>query len=182
MRMTRMMRHPSMVLVAVAAMAAPAAAPAHADDAPFTIGGKPVWFVTAGATAGGTVATGARGGFVGGELSLSRTIEARYLGAYADAYRDFGLDATYLTLGPEVGWIRRARFLPLSLGVDGGGVVRFADERAFGATGRVFVVAAGTFAVFARYAYLDAAEDDHVVQLGVTLKFPIAPPFGAATR
>ena len=172
------MRRSLLVLTAVAAMATPAAA----DDPPFTIGAKPVWFVTAGATAGGTVATGARGGFVGGELSLSRTIEAHYGGAYVDAYRDFGLDATYLTFGPEAGWIRRSRFTPLSLGVDGGGVVRFADERAFGATGRVFVVAAGTFAVFARYAYLDATEDDHVVQLGVTIKFPIAPPFGAATR
>jgi hypothetical protein len=173
------MRHLSMVLVAVAAAVA---APAHADDPPFTIGARPVWFVSAGPTAGGTVATGARGGFVGGELSLSRTIEAHYWGAYVDGYRDFGLDATYLTFGPEAGWIRRARFLPLSLGVDGGGVVRFADERAFGATGRVFFVVARTFAVFARYAYLDAAEDDHVIQLGITMKFPIAPPFGAATR
>lgn len=166
------------VVIAASVMARTAAA----EDPPFTIGARPVWFVTAGATAGGTVATGARGGFVGGEVSLSRTVEAHYLGLYVDAYRDFGVDGTYLTFGPEVGWIRRARFLPLSIGVDGGGAVRFADERALGATGRVFFVAAGTFAVFARYAYLDATEDDHVVQLGVTFKFPLAPPFGPATR
>jgi hypothetical protein len=175
-------RHPVLIGAVVAATVATAAAPAAADDPPFHIGARPVWFVSAGPTAGGTVATGARGGFVGGELSISRTIEAHYLGLYVDGYRDFGVDGTYLTFGPEVGWIRRARLLPLSIGVDGGGAVRFADERALGATGRVFVVAAGTFAVFARYAYLDAAEDDHVVQLGVTFKFPIAPPFGAATR
>jgi hypothetical protein len=172
------MRRPALILALVAAIASPAAA----DDPPFHLGAKPVWFLTAGATAGGTVATDTRGGFVGGEVSLSRTIEARYLGVYADAYRDFGVDGTYLTFGPEAGWIRRARFLPLSVGVDGGGVVRFADERAFGGTGRLFFVVAGTFAVFGRYAYLDAAEDDHVVQIGVTIKFPIAPPFGAATR
>jgi hypothetical protein len=158
------------------------AAPAFADDPPFTIGGKPVWFITAGPTAGGTVASGTRGGFVGGELSLSRTVEAHYVGLYVDAYRDFGIDGTYLTFGPETGWIRRSRFHPFSLGIDGGGVVRFADERAFGATGRVFFVAAGTFAVFARYAYLDAETDDHVVQLGVTIKLPLAPPFGPATH
>jgi hypothetical protein len=168
--------------LAVAAVLAAMAGSAAADDPPFTIGAKPVWFITAGATAGGTVGTGTRGGLVGGEVSVSRTIEAHYMGLYVDAYRDFGVDGTYLTFGPETGWIRRDRFHPFSLGIDGGGVVRFADERAFGATGRVFFVAAGTFAVFARYAYLDAAEDDHVVQLGVTIKFPLAPPFGPATH
>jgi hypothetical protein len=68
------------------------------------------------------------------------------------------------------------------LGLDGGGVVRFSDERAVGATGRVFVAMAGSFAIFARYAYLDASDDEHVVQLGVTIKFPLGPPFGAATH
>lgn len=170
-------------MAVVAALATTAmASTAAADDPPFHIGAKPVWFITAGATAGGTVATDTRGGFVGGEISLSRTIEAHYMGLYVDAYRDFGIDGTYLTFGPEVGWIRRARFLPLSVGIDGGAAVRFADERAMGATGRLFFVAAGSFAVFARYAYLDAAEDDHVVQIGLTFKFPLAPPFGAATR
>ncbi len=158
------------------------APPASADDPPFTIGARPVWFVSAGATAGGTVATGARGAFIGGEVSVSRTVEAHFLGLYADAYRDFGNDATYLTLGPEIGWIRRHRTSPLGLGFDGGGVVRFSDERAVGATGRLFVTVAGSFSIFVRYAYLDAADDDHVVQLGVTVKFPLGPPFGAATR
>jgi hypothetical protein len=170
------------IVAAVLAAATGTTLPAFAEDPPFHIGGKPVWYITAGPTAGGTVATGARGGFVGGEVSLSRTVEAHYVGLYVDAYRDFGVDGTYLTFGPETGWIHRSRFHPFSLGIDGGGAVRFADERAFGATGRVFLVAYGTFAVFARYSYLDAAEDDHVVQLGVTIKFPLAPPFGPATH
>lgn len=169
-------------LIAALALVAAAAAPAAADDPPFTIGARPVWFVTAGATAGGTVATGARGAFVGGEASITRTVEAHFVGLYADAYRDFGKGATYLTLGPEVGWIRRHRMSPLGLGVDAGGVVRFSDERAVGATARVFATIAGSFSIFARYAYLDASDDDHVVQLGVTIKFPLGPPFGAATH
>ncbi|MBZ0234080.1 MAG: hypothetical protein K8M05_17250 [Deltaproteobacteria bacterium] len=159
-------------LVVVGALAA-TATPAAADEPPFTIGGQPAWFVMAGATAGGTVAIDTRGGFVGGEVSLARVVEAHYLGLYVDAYRDFGVDGTYLTFGPELGWVRRSRTLPVSLGLDGGGAVRFSDERALGATGRVFFVVAGTVALFARYAYLDAAEDDHVVQLGVTMKFPM---------
>jgi hypothetical protein len=159
--------------VALALVLAPA--PAVADA--FVIGSRPVWFVTAGATGGGTVSE-TRGGFVGGELSLVRLVDDRMLGLYADAYYDFGVDGTYVTVGPELGWIRRSRALPIALGLDGGGVVRFAGEPAFGATGRVFVAFAGSFALFARYAYVD----DHVVQLGVTFKFPLGAPFGAATR
>jgi hypothetical protein len=156
------------------------ASAAIADDG-FTIGSRPVWLVTAGGTGGGSVA-GTRGGFVGGELSLVRLIDNRMLGLYADAYYDFGIDGTYVTLGPELGLIRRSRAMPLAVGIDGGGVVRFADQRAFGATGRVFLALAGSLALFARYAYVDDTEDDHVIQLGVTLKFPLGPPFGAATR
>lgn len=172
----------ALVIVAVIATATPAAA----DDA-FVIGARPVWFVTAGGTGGGTVATRDRGGFVGGEVSLVRLIENRMLGLYADAYYDFGVGGTYVTVGPELGLIRRSRAMPVAVGVDGGGVVRFADGRAFGAAGRLFVAFAGSFALFARYAYVDDDGDDdagadHVVQLGVTLKFPLGPPFGAAAR
>jgi len=159
-----------------------APATAAAEERGFTIGARPVWFLTAGGTGGGTVGPGARGGFIGGELSLVRLREHRLAGLYADAYHDFGVDGTYVTAGPELGLVRRSRTLPLAVGVDGGAVVRFADERAFGATGRLFVAVAGTLAVYARYAYLDADADDHVIQVGMTFKFPFGPPFGAATR
>jgi hypothetical protein len=151
-------------------------------EPPFTIGARPVWFVTAGGTAGATVATGDRGAFVGGELSVARILENRFAGLYADAYYDFGGDATYVTLGPELGLIRRSRTTPLSFGIDGGGVLRRAGgDNAYGATGRVFIGVAGSFAIFGRYAYVDDAMDRHVFQVGITLKFPLAPPFGAAT-
>jgi hypothetical protein len=170
-------------LVAVVVVLAPAPAWADDDAAAFTIGSRPVWFVTAGATGGGTVKGDAGGaGFVGGEVSLVRLRDARFTGLYADAYYDFGADGTYVTAGPEVGWIRRSRTFPISLGLDGGGAARFADDTAWGGTARVFVSFVGSLSVYARYAYLDADEPDHVVQLGVTFKFALGPPFGAGTR
>ena len=169
-----------LVIVTVALATAPAVA--RADDPPFTIGARPVWFVTAGATGGATVGVDTRGGFVGGEVSLVRLREARFAGLYADAYHDLGVDGTYLTAGPELGWIRRSKTMPLAFGLDGGGALRLGDERALGATGRLFVTVAGALSLHARYAYLDADADPHVVQVGLTLKFPLGPPFGPATR
>lgn len=169
-------------LLAVA-LAAGGPADAAAERPGHSIGARPVWFLTGGGTAGGTVAAAPRGGFVGGELSLARAVEQRFVGIYADAYYDFGIGGAYVTMGPELGWIRRSRTFPFALGIDGGGALRAADgERALGVTGRVFLSLLGSFAIYARYAYLDASRDDHVVQLGVTLKFPLAPPFGPGTR
>ena len=169
-------------LVILVAALAVVPAVAHADDPPFVIGARPAWFLTAGVTGGGTVGVDTRGGYVGGEASLVRLREARFVGLYADAYYDFGVDGTYLTAGPELGLIRRSKTMPLSLGLDGGAALRLADERALGATGRLFVTVAGSVSLYARYAYLDADADPHVVQVGLTFKFPLGPPFGAATR
>ena len=166
--------------IAVATAAALIALPraAAAEPRGFSIGSEPAWFVTAGGTAGGTVATGDRGGFLGGEVSLVRLRDARFLGLYVDGYYDFGIDGTYVTAGPELGWIRRSRMFPIGFGVDGGGALRVADgETALGGAGRVFVSFLATFSVFGRYAYLDTeAGGEHVVQIGVTLKFPVGPP------
>jgi hypothetical protein len=149
-------------------------------DGGFSIGGRPVWFVTGGATAGGTVGADRGGAFAGGELGLVRLRENRFAGVYADAYYDFGGDHAYVTLGPELGLIRRSRTFPIAVGVDGGAAFRTGGDDGrggIGAAGRVFVSLLGSFAVYGRYVYLDGGE--HVVQLGVTLKFPLAPPFGA---
>ena len=51
------------------------------------------------------------------------------------------------------------------------------DDGGVGVAGRVFVSVLGSFAVYGRYVYLDGGE--HAVQLGVTLKLPLASPFGA---
>jgi hypothetical protein len=149
-------------------------APSVVAAEPYRFGGQPAWFVTGGATTGGTVATEDRGAYVGGELSLVRLREARFVGLYVDGYYDWGADGTYLTAGPELGLIRRSRMFPISVGIDGGGALRLADETALGATGRLFVSFMGTFSVYGRYVYLDLDDGgEHVVQVGVTLKFPL---------
>jgi hypothetical protein len=173
--------------IAFVAVAAAGSGTAGADGG-FSIGGRPVWFVTGGATAGGTVAAERGGAFAGGELGLVRLRENRFAGVYADAYYDFGAGHAYATVGPELGLIRRSRTFPIAIGVDGGGAFGIGgggggggDDgdggSGIGAAGRLFVSLLGSFAVYGRYVYLDGGE--HVVQLGVTLKFPLAPPFGA---
>jgi hypothetical protein len=146
-------------------------APARADDdPPFTIGSRPAWFVLGGVTGGGTIALADRGGFVGGELSVVRLREGRWLGLYADGYHDWGTDGTYVTGGLELG----RRFF----GIDGGAAVRFRDgETEPGATVRL-TAGVGIFTVYLRYAWLDAAADDHVLQLGAMLKLPLMSPSG----
>ena len=136
---------------------------------PYRFGGEPAWFVSGGATAGDTVHSDG-GGYVGGELSLVRVREAHFAGAYVDGYHDFGGGGTFATAGPELGWIHRAKLMPIGVGVDGGGALRVLDgHTTAGATGRLFVSLAGTVSVYARYAWLD----EHVVQVGVTIKFPL---------
>jgi hypothetical protein len=160
-------------VAALMVLGAPAAA--AADRRGFSIGSDPAWFVLGGGTGGGTVATGDRGGFVGGELSVVRVREARFLGLYVDGYYDFGVDGTYVTAGPELGWIRRSPTFPIGFGIDGGGALRNTGDTAYGATGRVFVTFFGTLSLYGRYVYLDAEEDEHVVQIGMTFKFPLGP-------
>lgn len=143
---------------------------AHADDdPPFTIGSRPAWFLLGGVTGGATVALADRGGFVGGEVSLARVRDGRWIGVYADGYRAFGgLDSTYTTGGLEFG----GRFI----GLDGGAALRVrGGEVDAGATVRISA-SAGVFSVFARYVWLDTEEDGHAIQLGAMLKVPLMPP------
>lgn len=137
------------------------------DDArnAFTIGSRPAWFLLGGVTTGGTIALADRGALVGGELSLVRLRERTYLGAYTDAYYDWGADGTYVTLGPEIGYA--------VIGLDGGVAWRFAGgDTQIGATGRLSV-GVGLVNIYARYAYFDAMSDDHVIQIGLAVKLPL---------
>lgn len=138
---------------------------ARAEAAPFTIGSRPAWFVLAGVTTGGTVALADRGMFVGGELSVSRLRNGNYVGLYGDGYYDWGADGTYVTGGLELG----RKFI----GIDGGGAMRMAGgETELGVTGRLNI-SIGMVGIYVRYAYFDAEADDHVLQLGLSLKFPL---------
>jgi hypothetical protein len=156
--------------VAFVAFVAFGATSARAEDAlaPFTIGSKPGWFATAGVTAGGTAVAHARGGFVGGELSLVRLREGRFIGAYADAYYDVGARSTYATTGVELGY----KFF----GVDGGLASRFGPGNDAGPTARLFFTV-GILSVYARYAYLvdpSRGGGENVLQVGGLFKLPFA--------
>lgn len=144
--------------------------PAAADDPPFTIGAQPAWFLLGGVTSGGTVGTGATGGYLGGELSLARMRDANYVGLYADGYYDFGIDRTYVTGGVELGH----QFL----GIDAGPALRLARGATDAGVAARVNLSIGVFGIYVRYAYFDAMSDNHVIQVGGMLKFPLASPFG----
>jgi hypothetical protein len=149
----------------------PPVAPARAADAPpaFEIGSKPVWFVTGGVTSGATIVAHDAGGYVGGELSIVRLREGRFLGFYGDTYYDLGAHRTYATSGLELGY----KFF----GLDGGAATRIGGDRLeWGPTGRVFMTI-GILSVYGRYAYFVdplASGNDHVVQIGGLFKLPFA--------
>jgi hypothetical protein len=180
-----------LVLAACLTASGPSAARADAPTSPapepasvsggepaFSIGARPVWFLLGGVTGGATVAVDQRGGFVGGELSLVRLRDGRFVGFFADATYDFGPDATYLTAGPEIGFHRRSTTgLPVSLGADVGVAVRFAEENRLGASGRLSLTLFGLFSIYGRYLFIGEEGGEHVVQAGAMLKFPLASPF-----
>jgi len=138
---------------------------ARADDRPFTIGPQPTWFLLGGVTSGGTVALADRGAFVGGEVSFARVMRGNHVGLYGDGYYDWGANGTYATGGVEAGW--------KLLGVDAGAALRFVDgETQVGFAARVSV-GLGVFNVFVRYAQFDTMRDDHILQVGATIKLPL---------
>ena len=169
-----------LALVATASLACPAKAdgvePASTADAPdtpgkpraFTLGQQPAWYLLAGLTTGGTAVARDRGGYLGGEASIVRLSRGpSFSGFYADAYHDLGAGRTYVTSGIEGG----AKYL----GIDGGLATRFGGDRPeWGATARIFA-SIGLVSVYGRYAYFADAlgrDDEHVVQVGVLVKFP----------
>ncbi|HEY0191442.1 MAG TPA: hypothetical protein VGC42_10005 [Kofleriaceae bacterium] len=141
--------------------------PALADDDPaFTIGSQPAWLLLGGLTAGGTVALADRGALVGGELSLARLRDATFFGFYADGYYDWGAHGTYVTGGIEAGHEL--------IGIDAGAALRLAGNGTdLGATGRI-TVGLGVAGIYARYLFFPgAADDEHVLQVGLVLKLPL---------
>lgn len=158
------------VIVLVAAGALLPRRAAADDDPAFTIGSRPAWFLLGGVTSGGTVGPDTTGGYVGADLSLARLRDSNYIGFYADGYYDFGIDATYVTGGLELGH----KFL----GFDAGPALRIAGSGTdVGATARINL-SIGLFGIYVRYAYFDTMSDDHVIQVGGMLKFPLVSPFG----
>jgi len=140
------------------------------DDPAFTIGSRPAWFLLGGVTSGGTVGVETTGGYVGADLSLARLRDGNYVGFYADGYYDFGIDGMYATGGVELGH----QFF----GVDAGPALRLASGRTDAGVAARLSLSVGILGIYVRYAYFDAMTDDHVIQVGGMLKFPLASPFG----
>jgi hypothetical protein len=160
---------PVLLFSCACSFARPAEAREGVPPAPFTIGPKPAWYLMGGATTGGTLVARDRGFYVGGELSLLRLLEGRFLGVYGDGYYDFGIDRTYATTGVELGY--------KLVGIDGGVATRLGGERVeIGVASRLFVTF-GVLSVYARYAFFPEplqAENMHAVQIGGLLKLPFA--------
>lgn len=137
---------------------------------PFRIGPQAAWYLLGGLSSGYT-AMGDTGGYLGGEISLSRLKEAKSVGLYADAYYDFGANGTYVSGGPELSW--------KVVALDGGVAARFADDTTdVGATGRL-CVGVGLFSLCGRYSrFFGADAHEDVLQFGALLKLPLISPFG----
>jgi hypothetical protein len=180
------MRAPLVVLVASLASslaAALGAGTADADpDPPFSIGGRPAWFLLGGVSGGANLAIEGEegGGFAGGELSLVRLREGRFFGLYVDGAYDFGAGATTLSAGPELGFhLRSDRPLPISFAVDAGPALRVDGEASPGAAARLSATLFGLLSIYGRTIYVDADEGELAFQAGVLLKFPLTSPLGA---
>lgn len=143
-----------------------AATPVQAQE-PFSFGPEAQGFMQLGVTTGGSLGNQDAGGFVGGEWSVAWLRQGLWGGAYADAWYDFGQNATTLTLGPAVGaWV---------VGVDGGLGVRLGRQDApeVGFQARL-LLALGNVSIFGRYGGWPGPQGlGHVAQIGVTLKLPV---------
>ena len=135
---------------------------ARADE-PFHIGSLPKWIVLGGVETGGTVALSGRGALVGGELSVARLRERKFIGLYGDGYYDWGAHGTYTTAGVELG--------QGIVGLDGGAAILFAGgQHPLGATGRLSL-GIGVVSLYARYLYF---KEGDVLQVGLVIKLPLA--------
>lgn len=153
--------------LALLLLAAPAAA---ADpDPPYAFGPVPGYTVLAGLQAGGSVSDlddfgSDAGGYLGLEASYNRLLDGTWIGASADASWTFGRDELLASLGPQIGH--------LAFGLDTGPALRLRDgDPALGAAARL-VAGVGVFALHVRYAHFFAG-DPHLMQFGVTLKWPL---------
>ncbi|MFB6374640.1 MAG: hypothetical protein ABEN55_16300 [Bradymonadaceae bacterium] len=163
------------LLLAATVLAAPASVAANGssdgDTDAIAVGPQPAWFLMGGPTSGISWQSTGIGGFVGAELSVVRLHRSYWIGAYTDGLYDFGSRAPIVSLGPTIGYGL--------VGLDGGVGVRFRHGGPeVGPVGRISATA-GLFGLFARGAYWPRP-DEHTLQFGATLKFPLTSPWGGA--
>ena len=132
----------------------------HADVRLFDFAG---WWVPIGINLGGALHKEADSGFLfGGEASVVRMGEDFWGGFYVDILRDFGVEATRMGVGAELGY--------RTFGLDGG-VLRDVTNARNGWTVRGLLMGPG-FGVYARW--LSISDDgEQSGEIGVLLKLPI---------
>lgn len=157
------MRHVLVVVVVLAALGRPARAE---HDPQYLV------FVSAGVNLGAALHEGNNGFLLGGELSIpfvrasggdpEGDMRSRYLwaGLYTDVARDFAIDATRFTIGPEIGYS--------IVGLDGGFVHQFGDAAVSGYAIRPVVTIGFATAYFRHERFSDGTTNE----FGVLLKFP----------
>ncbi len=154
---------PGLVLLALAA-----AAPARADAGPKLGRGL---YLPAGLSLGAALRPDLPNGFtLGAEVSAVwlETDRFVWLGLYADAVYDFGLEAARFSVGPELGWS--------VFGLDGGLLVqRAGDVTHTGFTVRPLVTL-GFVAAYLRWGHLPSAPAPNFAELGLLMKWPLAQP------
>lgn len=143
-------------------------ATAQADEAPFSIGTSTQHYISAGVTTGASFSGRGNGALLGFEGSYVQAHKGKWMGIYTDALYDFGQGLTTISVGPEIGM--------LMFGVDAGVGLRMGAEQEaqLGAQGRVMCTL-GFFALSFRHGlWPQEGKIEHVSQLGLTFKIPVA--------
>lgn len=143
------------------AMISGTAGQVFAEEEPFSFGPVPAWHLMVGPTFGwSALSEQGSGGYIGGEVSLSKLSSGYWRGGYVDGLYDFGPGHGFFSLGPQFGW----RFF----GADAGVALRSTDWTAPGFQVRV-LLSAGFVSLYGRGIYFS---DDPMGQVGLMFKIP----------
>jgi hypothetical protein len=151
-------------LLVAGAFAAIVAAPASARaDLDFT----DALYLPIGLNLGGSLNGSLPNGFVlGGEISAAYLHHSiAWWGGYADVLHDFGVKATRISVGPEVGWG--------PVGLDGGFLLEARDGQAHAGTALRLLLSVSLLSVYGRWGHTFGDGERNFGEAGVLLKVPI---------
>ena len=124
------------------------------------------WFVPVGVSGALALHADAPAGFAGGaEVSVVHNDDYDWLGAYADVVHDFAVDATRLSIGPELG--------EGFAGIDGGYLFEVGNGRTrHGVTVRP-MLSLGFVMLYGRVGWLGGQDPETLGEVGLLFKYPI---------